>query len=85
MKKTALFLSAALMTGMLFGVTVKAEEWSGDVDHIVMTYMTLGTTPTDLQMVQDALNERSTKEIGVEVETQCLSLLHGLEQERDLI
>ena len=68
MKKTALFLSAALMTGMLFGVTVKAEEWSGDVDHIVMTYMTLGTTPTDLQMVQDALNERSTKEIGVEVE-----------------
>ena len=37
MKKTALFLSAALMTGMLFGVTVKAEEWSGDVDHIVMT------------------------------------------------
>ena len=67
------------MTGMLSGVTVKAEEWSGDVDHIVMTYMTLGTTPTDLQMVQDALNERSTRKFGVEVElnqfphmTQCL-------------
>lgn len=80
MKKTALFLSAALMTGMLFGVTVKAEELSGDVDHIVMTYMTLGTTPTDLQMVQDALNERSTKEIGVEVELKPVSAYDAMSQ-----
>ena len=80
MKKTALFLSAALMTGMLSGVTVKAEEWSGDVDHIVMTYMTLGTTPTDLQMVQDALNERSTKEIGVEVELKPVSAYDAMSQ-----
>ena len=48
-------------------------EWSGDVSHIIVTYLTLGSTPADLQKVQDALNARTTKEIGVEVEFKAVS------------
>lgn len=43
------------------------------MSHIIVTYLTLGQTPADLQMVQDALNERTVKEIGVEVELKAVS------------
>lgn len=55
-------------------------EWTGDTAHIVVTYLTLGTTPTDLLMVQDALNERTVKEIGVEVELKPVSAYDAMSQ-----
>lgn len=55
------------------GESEEASEWSGEVSHIIVTYLTLGQTPADLQMVQDALNERTVKEIGVEVELKAVS------------
>ena len=79
-KKMSMLMAAAITAGMLSGVTVNAQEWEGDVDHIVVTYLTLGTTPADLMMVQDALNERTTKEIGVEVELKPVSVYDAMSQ-----
>ena len=49
------------------------EGWTGEVDHIIVTYLTLGVTPADLEAVQAAVNERTVKEIGVEVEFNPVS------------
>ena len=49
------------------------EGWTGEVDHIIVTYLTLGVTPVDLEAVQAAVNERTVKEIGVEVEFNPVS------------
>ncbi len=49
------------------------EGWTGETAHIIVTYNTLGTTPPDLQKIQDAVNERTVKEIGVEVEFRATS------------
>lgn len=79
-KILSMILAASIVTGMMSGVTVNAEEWTGEVDHIIMTYLTLGVTPTDLQMVQDAVNERTVKEIGVEVEFKAVSAYDAMSQ-----
>lgn len=55
-------------------------DWTGDVSHIVVTYLTTGQTPADLLMVQDALNERTVKEIGVEVELKAVSAYDAFSQ-----
>lgn len=47
--------------------------WTGEVSHIIVTYNTLGTTPPDLQKVQDAVNARTVQKIGVEVEFRAVS------------
>lgn len=39
----------------------------GDIYEVVIQYPTLGTTPEDLQVVEDAINERTEAEIGVHV------------------
>ena len=54
--------------------------WDGETDHIIMTYLTLGNTPADLQMVQDAINERTIPEIGVEVEMKAVSAFDAFSQ-----
>ncbi len=43
-------------------------EQPQETAHIIVTYNTLGTTPADLQKIQDAVNARTIPEIGVEVE-----------------
>lgn len=53
-------------------------EWTGEVDHVIMTYLTLGNTPADLQVVQDAVNEITAKKIGVEVEFKAISCVRCL-------
>lgn len=50
------------------------ETSDGEVDHIIMTYLTIGMTPTDLGMVQDAVNEISREKIGVEVELKDIPI-----------
>ncbi len=55
-------------------------EWTGEVSHIVMTYLTLGTTPADLQLIQDTINEISVKKIGVEVELRPYSAYDAFSQ-----
>ncbi len=44
-----------------------AAEVSDEIYEIVMQYPTLGTTPTDLQLVEDAVNAKVESEIGVHV------------------
>jgi len=44
-----------------------ASETGDDIYEIVVQYPTLGTTPADLKMVEDAVNERVESEIGVHV------------------
>ena len=37
-------------------------EWTGEISKIIMTYPTGGVEPTDMRLVQDAINEISRKE-----------------------
>lgn len=60
-----------------------AEEvtgWTGDISHIVVTYLTTGVTPPALEEVQDAVNAITTKEIGVEIELRPMSAYDALAQ-----
>lgn len=73
MKKKAAFLTAVMMatTGMTgFGVQADTGEgtWDGEVSHVVMTYLTMGTKPADMEKVVEAVNEITIPNIGVEVE-----------------
>ncbi|MDY3920132.1 MAG: ABC transporter substrate-binding protein [Candidatus Limivivens sp.] len=65
MKKKMLtaLLAAGAMT-LTTGAAVYADD---DIYEVVVQYPTLGSTPQDLQMVEDALNEITEPEIGVHV------------------
>ena len=47
---------------------------NGEIEHIIMTYLTVGMTPQDLGKVQDAVNEISREKIGVEVEFKDVAI-----------
>lgn len=51
-----------------------AVVWDGEVSKIIMTYPTGGVEPTDMGLVQDAINEITAVEIGVEVELKPVSI-----------
>ena len=51
-----------------------------EITKIVMTFPTPGTTPADLTMVQDYVNEISREKIGVEVEFKPVSLFDAASQ-----
>ncbi|MDO5423163.1 MAG: ABC transporter substrate-binding protein [Eubacteriales bacterium] len=63
-KKMITALVAAGALALSAGVCVSADE---EIYEVVVQYPTLGTTPQDLQMVEDALNEITEPEIGVHV------------------
>lgn len=56
------------------------EGWTGEVSHIVVTYLTTGVTPPALGEVQDAVNAITVKDIGVEVELRPMSAYDALAQ-----
>lgn len=56
------------------------QTWDGEVSHIVMTYLTLGTTPKDMLKVQDAVNEITVPNIGVEVEFKPIAIFDTFSQ-----
>lgn len=47
--------------------STEPQQPQGDPTEIVMTYITLGQVPADLQMIEDAVNEISIREINVKV------------------
>lgn len=49
------------------------DGWDGEVSHIVMTYLTMGITPADIDEVLAAVNEVTIPAIGVEVEFKVIS------------
>lgn len=51
-----------------------SDVWEGEVTKIIMTYPTGGVEPTDMLLVQDAINEISVKEAGVEIEFKPVSI-----------
>lgn len=55
-------------------------EWTGDVSHVVMVFLTTGVEPADLGKVQDAVNEISIPKIGVEVEFKPVSIFNAPSQ-----
>ena len=57
-----------------------AQSWEGEADHIIVTYLTLGTTPADLTLVTNAVNEQTIPEIGVEVEFKPVSAFDAMSQ-----
>lgn len=54
--------------------TATTDAASEETAHIIMTYLTAGTTPADLQMVQDEVNKISKEKINVEVEFKPISI-----------
>lgn len=50
------------------------DNGTEETKHIIVTYVTAGTTPTDMQMVQDAVNDITIPDIGVEVEFMPIAL-----------
>ena len=69
-RAAALAMSAVMAMGMTSGMTVSAAE--DDIYEIVIQYPTLGTTPPDLQKVEDAINARVESEIGVHVDRKSV-------------
>ncbi len=57
-----------------------ASEWTGEVSKIVMTYLTLGQTPTEVADVEAAINAITGPKIGVEVEFLPVSAWDALSQ-----
>lgn len=71
MKKRA----AALLMASLMVLGSQAVVFAEDAaEHIIVTYVTLGTTPTDILEVQNAVNEITVPEIGVEVEFEPIAI-----------
>ena len=56
------------------------ELWTGEVSKVVMTYLTAGTVPTDMLLVQEAINEITIPKIGVEVEYKPISVFEAISQ-----
>ncbi|SCP99518.1 ABC transporter substrate-binding protein [Anaerobium acetethylicum] len=54
--------------------TESSSKENGSADHIIVTYLTMGETPTDLGLVQDAVNAISIPEINVEVEFKPVAI-----------
>lgn len=50
------------------------DVWTGEVDHIVMTYAHAGVEPAGLDAVLAAINEITVKKIGVEIEFKPVSI-----------
>ena len=52
-KAAALTMAAAMTLGVTGGMPVSADD---DIYEVVVQFPTLGTTPSDLQKVEDAIN-----------------------------
>lgn len=76
-KIASLLLAGAMAFTMVPGATASADE---EVAHIVMEMLYFDSVPTDLQLVEDALNEITIPEIGVEVEFYPLSAAEASSQ-----
>lgn len=88
-KTAAAVLCAAMAVTAMAGCSSGKEgensqnsgtDGSGETAHIVVTYLTLGQTPADLQMVQDELNKHTTEDINVEVEFKPVSAYDAMSQ-----
>lgn len=55
-------------------VTQAVSEASTEASHIIVTYLTMGSTPKDLTKVQDAVNEITKSKINVEVEFRPIAI-----------
>ncbi len=59
-------------------VTKGASETDGQPSHIIVTYLTLGTTPKDLAKVQEAVNAITVPKINVEVEFKPIGISESM-------
>lgn len=69
---TKRLLSLLLSLTLLLSVSA-IPAFAEEPDHIVVSYLTLGTTPPDLQLVQDAVNALTIPQINVDVELKAVS------------
>ena len=71
-------LASLIVVSALTGCSGNSEEQTGEstdeVEHIVMTYCTMGTTPSAMSEIEDAVNEITVPEIGVEVEFKDIGI-----------
>lgn len=68
-------LSALLALSMIgtMGTGICASAESSDPDEITVRFMCFGTVPSDMQMVEDAINEITVPEINVKVNYEAIS------------
>jgi putative aldouronate transport system substrate-binding protein len=71
---TAGSTAASNASGTNVQTASNSQSTSGSYDQIIMTYLTTGTTPADLQKVQDAVNAISEKKIGVDVTLKAVNI-----------
>lgn len=60
--------------------TQGTSETNGQPSHIIVTYLTMGTTPKDLAKVQDAVNAITIPKINVEVEFKPIGISESMTQ-----
>ena len=83
--KKIFFVLFALLLGTVFLVNVSAngqKEGAGDgnIDELVVSFLTFGEVPADLQLVEDAVNEIVTPEIGVKVKLMFVNFGAAMQQ-----
>ena len=74
MKKRVIagLLAAVMCTGLMPGASVvRADE---EPYTVGISYVTLGSDPTDLQMVQDAMSEYTMEKLGCKVELKSVPI-----------
>lgn len=57
-----------------------SSEWTGEISKVIMTYLTLGQTPTEVAEVEAAINAITGPKIGVEVEFLPVSAWDAMSQ-----
>ncbi|NLO84247.1 MAG: ABC transporter substrate-binding protein [Clostridiales bacterium] len=67
MKRSLLLAIVLALVLSCTGIGATTAALADDIYEVVIQFPTLGTTPQDLQMVEDAINVRTEAEIGVHV------------------
>ncbi len=84
----ATLLVAAMTMGLAAGCggkTNDSQAGSDDIYECVVEYPTLGETPKDLQMVEDALNEITEEKIGVHVTFYPINAFNSTQETTKMI
>lgn len=64
----------SITAGSKTGSQAEGNDTNGETKQIIVTYVTAGTTPADMQLVQDAVNEITIPDAGVEVQFSPIAL-----------
>ena len=73
-RMVALFMALMLMMAICPIGTAETTAWDGEISKVILTYATTGVQAPDMEKVQEAVNEMTRRDIGVEVEFMPISI-----------